>query len=210
MITFTCDRCERKIELDDSYAGSKYECPDCGDFNAVPDVARHGSDRAVAAGYPPDSGPEQPVIHVRPAMFRAHPLAFILHLLALIGGIVGWVWFGPIMSRSPHWLSWLMILIVVGASIGLTIWKIKTLALSLEITTKRSIQRTGLFSKATSEVLHDNIRNIQIRQSFVDRIFRVGAIAISSAGQEGIEIEIDDIPNPNKLREIVDLYRPIG
>lgn len=32
-------------------------------------------DRAVAAGFPPDSGPEQRVLKVRPALFRAYPVS---------------------------------------------------------------------------------------------------------------------------------------
>ena len=85
----------------------------------------------------------------------------------------------------------------------------QVLSAALDITNKRSTEVRGLFSKATSEVLHDNIRNIQIAQSFWQRIWRVGTIGISSAGQDGVEIQVQDIPNPNKIREVIDLYRPI-
>ena len=51
-------------------------------------------DRASAAGYPPDSGPEQRVMLVRPAMLRARPMRFLALLLIVIAGAVGGVWLG--------------------------------------------------------------------------------------------------------------------
>ena len=99
---------------------------------------------------------------------------------------------------------------VVLAGVGvMVVWKIKTLAEGLEITNKRSIARRGLLSKATSEVLHDNIRNIQITQTMWQRVWGVGKMGISSAGQDGLEIDIKNLPRPDKIREMIDLYRPL-
>ena len=59
----------------------------------------------------------------------------------------------------------------------------------------------------TSEVLHDHVRNIEIRQSFLQRITNVGYLGISSSGQDGIEIEIKDLPKPYELKALIDKYR---
>ncbi|TVS08123.1 MAG: hypothetical protein EA423_02300 [Phycisphaerales bacterium] len=167
--------------------------------------------RAAEAGYPPDNGPEQQVLFLRPAMFRARPMMFLLFWLLLLAGGVGSVYFG-LMSRGGQAGQWLWVpsvLVILIAGISLIAWRIRTLGESLRVTNKRTIQRRGLFSKATSEVLHDNIRNITISQSFWERIWRVGTIGIASAGQEGIEIQIASIPAPDKVREVIDLYRPL-
>ncbi len=172
---------------------------------------RPDRDRAAEAGYPPDSGPEQQVLFLRPAMFRARPMMFSLLWLLLLAGGAGSVYFG-VMSRGGqygHWLWVPSVLVILIAVVSLIAWRIRTLGESLRVTNKRSIQRRGLFSKATSEVLHDNIRNITISQSFWERIWRVGTIGIASAGQEGIEIQIASIPSPDKVREVIDLYRPM-
>jgi uncharacterized membrane protein YdbT with pleckstrin-like domain len=100
---------------------------------------------------------------------------------------------------------------VVGVACAgvLAFWKVLTLGEALEITNKRTVERTGIFSKHTTEVRHQDIRNIQVSQSFHERLFKVGRIGISSAGQDGLEIVADDIPRPDELRELIDLYRSI-
>jgi len=37
----------------------------------------------------------------------------------------------------------------------------------------------------------------------------VGSIGISSSGQDGIEIQLGDLKNPNDIRKTIDLYRPL-
>jgi uncharacterized membrane protein YdbT with pleckstrin-like domain len=83
------------------------------------------------------------------------------------------------------------------------------LGAAFEVTTKRTVMHRGFFSRATSEVVHDNIRNIQVDQTFLQRVFGVGRIGISSSGQDGVEIQVNHLREPDKLREIIDLYRPI-
>ena len=222
MISKRCDNCEVLIEVDDDKAGQKVACPDCGDINRIPaaPVASPAvqtppqrpnpvavKDRAQAAGLPPDSGPEQRVAIFRPAMLRARPALFIGFALGTLAGLSMLIYFGLVNSHALGMYSGLVILLAGLASIG--VWKVKTLTESLEITNKRSIARYGLLSKATSEVLHDNIRNIQITQTFVERICGVGEIGISSAGQDGLEIDMKNLRNPDKIREMIDLYRPL-
>lgn len=165
-------------------------------------------DRAEQAGYPPDSGPEELVIKVRPMMLRAKPLRFGAISVMVLAGAGGTIWFGFISSAS-NWIVWPSAVLLVMGLIWLGLWKLQTLSAALEITNKRTIEHRGLLSRATSEVLHDNIRNIQIEQSFWNRVWRVGKIGIASSGQDGIEIQLGDIPSPDNLREIIDLYRPL-
>lgn len=123
---------------------------------------------------------EEILYEANPSMFRNRPISFILcALLCLVG---------------------------VGVVI-LLVWYIQTLGTELQVTNKRTILRKGLLSKYTSEVWHDNVRNVQIRQSFFQRIMDVGWIGISSAGQSGLEIAVAGIPNPEEAKEIIDRYR---
>jgi uncharacterized membrane protein YdbT with pleckstrin-like domain len=52
-----------------------------------------------------------------------------------------------------------------------------------------------------------DVRNVQIYQSFGQRIFGVGSVAISSAGNEGIEIQVSGLPDPDKIKSIIDTHR---
>lgn len=171
-------------------------------------AATRAPDRAEQAGYPPDHGPEQKVLRVRRSWIRARPFAFTLAVVFLIAGLVGVVhfkWF----AQTYQWVLWPALIVAVGSFATLGYWWIMRLASSLEITNKRSIQRTGLLSKSTSEVLHDSIRNVTLDQSVAERIFKVGTLGIASAGQDGIEIQCKDVPDPEKIRKIIDLYRPL-
>ncbi len=215
MISTHCDNCEQLLEINDDLAGTKYPCPHCGDTNRVPakpaasgkTVRQEQIDKAPAAGYPADSGDEVRVMRVRRCWIKSRILRFLL--IALIGaaGIVGLIWVP--MGDKSGWYNALFLPMAVGA-LGLIGWCwISRFTASLEITTKRTIMHHGLFSRSTSEVVHDTIRNVTVDQSFLQRVYKVGKLGIASSGQDGIEIQINHPPKPDKLREIIDLYRPL-
>ena len=219
MIRKACDNCERIIEVEDDLAGQKVACEACGDINRMPEAGAGPPSetsggkpgKPEAMGLPPDSGSEQPALHVRPAMLRAKPLVFLAHVLVLIAGLAGVVW--GLVGEGSGWKGTALAAGAIGAVVvlgSLGIWKIKTLSAALEITNKRTVLRKGLLSKATSEVVHDNIRNVQVTQTFWQRIWKVGTLGLSSSGQDGIEIEIADIPDPEHVRKVIDAYRPLG
>lgn len=233
MLTFICDNCEKALEVDDNQAGLKVKCPYCGDVNIVPGsststpgTSRSGNaasvstgpaandsmpkargDRAAAAGFPPANGPEAFVRQVKSSMFRARPWTTLLMFVLIVGGGVG----GAILAFMPPLLPFAIgcgVAFVVGL-VWIGIWKILALEVRLEITTKRTIERRGLFSKSTTEVMHADIRNFQLSQSFWQRLLNVGTIGISSAANEDVEIVMKDVPKPEEVRKMIDLYRPI-
>jgi uncharacterized membrane protein YdbT with pleckstrin-like domain len=53
----------------------------------------------------------------------------------------------------------------------------------------------------------EDVRNIQVSQSFFQRIFGVGWVGISSSGQSGIEIGVDGIPDPEMVRGLINQGR---
>jgi hypothetical protein len=207
-MVITCDRCEKPIDVPNPVLGQKITCPNCGDVNVIRSLGKTaGTDRAAEAGYPSAIGPEADVMLVRQAMFRARPGRFLTLAIVLIGGAVGAVYFTTGTANIP------LAAACGGAGIlaflCLLIWKIHTLSESLQITTKRTIDKHGLFSKDTSDVLHTDIKNIQIKQSFLDRVWNVGQLALSSSAENEEEIVIKNIPNPEKVRQIIDLYRQL-
>lgn len=218
MIQFKCDKCDMEIEVGDDLAGTKHECLGCGDINRVPssksisdDAGKPGDskevDRAEKAGFPPDFGPEVRVQIVRRCWFRSRAIKFAIVVLIILIGLIGSIW-APVTDKSIFWLL-LFVPMALGGIGLITWWWVDRLGASLEITTKRTIMHRGIFSKSSSEVVHDNIRNIQISQSFLQRVMQVGEIGISSSGQDGIELQINHLKDPDNLRKIIDLYRPL-
>jgi membrane protein YdbS with pleckstrin-like domain/phage FluMu protein Com len=213
MIRLTCDNCSKPIDVEDTMAGQKIKCPACGDVNVIPVAGtKTGTpriDRAAEAGYPPADGPEAPVLTVRRAMFRAKPVRFLALVLGLLAGLAGAVYFMAFAPTSNPALAAVFAVIGVACFLILAVWKFTTIGEVMEISNKRTLEKTGILSKHTNEVMHRDIRNIQIMQTFRERIFNVGKIVISSAAEEDSEIVAVDIPDPKKLRDVIDLYRQV-
>lgn len=127
-----------------------------------------------------DENSEKVLYESHPSMFRNQPVWFVITvLLSLIG--VGLVIFA--------------------------IWFLKCKGTTLTVTEDRTRLRRGLLSKSITEVWHQDIRNVQLDQTFFQRIFDVGSLGISSAGQGGLEIFVSGIPQPDHVKELIDQYR---
>jgi len=218
-VQITCDNCNTTIDVADPTPGQKVACPRCGDVNVLrgagPGTASVGTparrdaapareDRASVAGYPPATGPEVDVLRVRPALFRAHPLLVTGLTLIVVGGAVGAVVAATTALIPVAVAAAVAALVALGV---LVVMKIKCLGEGLVITTKRTIDREGLLRKTTSEVLHIDIRNVQVVKGVWERLWRVGTLSISSAADDVAEVRMRHIPSPDRVRAIIDLYR---
>ncbi|NBT88970.1 MAG: PH domain-containing protein [Flavobacteriaceae bacterium] len=112
-----------------------------------------------------------------PSMFKNHPLFFILCILLI-----------------PYLVGLLL----------LAIWWLQCKSTFLTITSQTVTLRKGLLSKHINEIRHRDIKNIQIHQSLLDRIFRVGRIGLSTAGQSDIEILVSGLPEPYRIKTLLE------
>ena len=123
---------------------------------------------------------EETYYEEHPSMFRNRPVEFVLTcLLCLV--LVGFVMF--------------------------LIWWLKCKGTTLTVTSDRTRLRRGILSKSVTEVWHQDVRNVQLNQTFFQRIFSVGTLGISSAGQSGLEISVSGIPEPERVKALIDQYR---
>jgi len=115
----------------------------------------------------------------------------------------------PAMFRNnPVWFALFLLLSLVGIGLLLLlIWWLRTLSTTLIVTNLKTTLRTGLLSKNTDDVYHKDVRNIQVRQTFLQRILSVGNIGISSAAQADMEIVARGIPNPSHVKDLIETYR---
>ncbi|MGK7874069.1 MAG: PH domain-containing protein [Xenococcaceae cyanobacterium] len=115
----------------------------------------------------------------------------------------------PVMFRNNP-LGFLIAIILITCGLGVLIllfWWLDVAQTTLIVTDRRTILRKGIFSRYINEIFHSDVKNIQLRQTLCQRVFNVGNIGISTAGTSGIEIQVNGIPNPEKVREIIDNYR---
>ncbi len=210
MPAIQCNKCQKSVEFTPAQAGKSLPCPHCGEMNTLPtpDTATtaESSDPAGSKGLPSATGPETPVMTVHQAMFGSKPFSFLILCFAAIAGIGGGIYFA-VVALFPAAIA----ACGVGALCLLTLvfWRMVRHSRRLEITNRRIFDKQGLLSRKVNEIRIQDIRDMQVVQSFPERLLGVGRLSISTAGQSDYEIEITDIPSPNKIREVIDLYRRI-
>ena len=123
---------------------------------------------------------EQTLYESNPSMFRNRPVEFVITAI--------------------------LCLVVVGL-VMMLVWWLKCKGTTLTVTNKRTSLRRGILSKSITEVWHSDVRNVLLEQSFFQRIFGVGMIGVSSAGQSGMEISVSGIPDPDRVKQLIDERR---
>lgn len=207
MITIQCDNCERSFEATAKQAGGKMACPFCGDVNRIPGAAAKPKvARSADVGQTSVTGEEELEV-VRPGMFRAHPFRYGGIIVLFLGGLIG-IMAAVTTEQVGAWAIWPSLALLLGTLIWFTWWWITAhFWVRLVVSNKRTIKHVGIIKRHTTEVLHDHVRSVDIRQTFLERLLDVGTIGIDSAGQDGIEIEVNDIPHPYEIKKTIDKYR---
>ena len=218
---FKCPHCGAQNSVPLEEIGAAAACSDCGlPFMANAPAAnllqREGDQWVVARGSASVKeknqalhNDEQSLLSINPATFREHPIQTPLFTLFIIAGITMAVYFGTGENTSAGTIA----LAVVGAVLAFICIAVFTLRFvgsrfeSLTITNQRSIWARGIINRQTSEVQHDDIRNIQVSQTLLERLVGAGTIAISSAGQGDMEIVIKGIAHPRTIVETVRTYQ---
>lgn len=212
-LVYECPHCGSKVEVDESQLDEIIECPntDCGQpFEATAprgrlvrqseaDVLRGDVLQARGA-----ADVEKDLLVRHPAMFRNAPLQYLAYLVLIVGGgVAGWL----AAAASMPVVAFLGAFAAIAGLVGLLAWWIQTMFRSLTVTNKRTIYRQGIISRRTNEVQHDDVRNIQVDQNFLQRLFNVGRIAVSSSGQDDLEIDVRGIPDPDGVAETIRHYQ---
>jgi uncharacterized membrane protein YdbT with pleckstrin-like domain len=118
----------------------------------------------------------QVIYEAHPAMFRAHPFWFIF-----------------------------CVLLIAAFGLGILIllyWYIKTRATALTVTDHEIMYERGILSKDRTAVSLKHVRAVHVTQGFVNRLFGVGTVQISTAGDEP-EFTVADLPDPHVIREAI-------
>lgn len=208
-LVYRCPFCSANVDVPEDHLTGPVICPNpgCGrPFELeMPKAQLVGShDEGQPAEITPSeevrSGDEQTIRSIHPAMFRKHPLRFLTFSGLVVLGVAGLIAGGANFTQLPSQVG--IVALVAGAG-ALAWWWLQTQFVTLTVTDKRSILQTGLIARRTSEVRHDDVRNLQIDQTLMERLLGVGDLAISSAGQADLEIFVKGVPQPNLIAELI-------
>lgn len=143
---------------------------------------------------------EKDICTVSPSLFRNNPIQFTLWSLFIIVGIVLFVF-----VEIGFW-QLIGITLAIFGGFSLFVWWLKEYNTTLTITNRRSVYRKGIFSKQNIEIFHRNVRNIETTQSFFERIFDVGSLSIASSGQDGYDIIVKGIRDPEGIKQKINQF----
>ena len=108
-----------------------------------------------------------------------------------------------LLKARPSWWNFFWYLVFSWLIIPLIIALWKRAGIVLYVYESRVVLERGVISKHTTQVLISDIRSIDIKQGFMQRILRVGDILIGSAGMSGYEIETRGLPNPKGISDLI-------
>ncbi len=229
---YECPHCHESLEINGTVMGQKVDCPKCAHpFVAEPPRARptdrrprnktktsgktlenarherereHSSDQRGDIVAPADDEEVVRVIH--PTVFRRHLFGTMVCTVLAIGG-VALILMGlagmPLLEfvGLPLIITGAVLLLIGGFFI--LKWHIISRVTSLTLTSERIIYTSGLLHRKTNEMRHDDVLNMRMEQNLIERILHFGDMALSSAGQDDMEIVIHDIPRPKEVAEFI-------
>ncbi len=90
---------------------------------------------------------------------------------------------------------WLIIPLIIA------IWK--HAALIIRVYEDRVVIETGVLSKHVKEIFITDIRTIDIKQTFIQRVVNIGDIMLATAGTSSYEIIACGLPNPMDIKKMI-------
>lgn len=181
------------------------KCPDCGrDVSTAattcPQCGRPMTAVAAPQQQPAPSGKEETLWHGTPSpllvlgkIIRAVLVAVILPLLYYLGRDF----------LAQYWqIAWAVIAIAILwqiVEVFIALWRLR--ATIYTITTQRVIVETGITTKNVQDIDLRYIDDTQFRQSFIQRMLRIGTVEIISKDVPSHTLR--GIPDPRGVRELI-------
>ncbi|QDT63853.1 PH domain-containing protein [Calycomorphotria hydatis] len=203
-VTYECPSCGASIDIAVQYVGEEVDCPNCSlPFEAEaptahPKFTSETQRRPSAFTISRPTDDETVVRNLHPSMFRNYPLVFVGVTFALVAGLASLTL--GLMGGSIIGLIGSCIITSVSAGY-FVYWYIWVMATTLTVTNKRTTLEYGIISRRSSEVQHDDVRNLQVNQNIWQRLVGVGDLAISSSGQDDLEIQVRGIAYPDDVAD---------
>ncbi|QDS86331.1 Bacterial membrane flanked domain protein [Rosistilla ulvae] len=221
VLSAQCPYCQNKVDSTIEHLDGPVVCPNCDKpfeieiptavVTSVQEVGRESVNADRMAAEPS----ERTLAKVHPVVFRARPLAslilgalFLVSLVVLIASlagasIAGYAFDENAMLGPASLVTWGcgIVLLVIAGVVGF--WMLVSRFTTLTVTDDRTIYQEGIISRATSEVQHNDVRNIQLDQTFMQRLLNIGGVGISSSGQDDLEVVARGLPHPERIIRLI-------
>ena len=134
----------------------------------------------------------------RPA-WRTQWLSLGVEFILLIGLL--WIFWAVIVNDPTAWQQWLYLLaLLCGISLAVPIlyrhyaWRYSVAGDNIE-------SRYGIISRQVHSVRIQDLRNVNVNQSILQRLIGIGDVEFSSAGGGGVEVVFFAVTRPVELKD---------
>jgi len=103
----------------------------------------------------------------------------------------------------PSWWRYFWYLLFFWLLVPWLIAWIKRSSVVLRVYPGRMTLERGIFSKCYRELFVRDIRSIDIDQSFLARLVNIGDLTISTAATADATEQVEGVPNPQRIRDLV-------
>ena len=188
-----CDNCGRAIgRLEQAYLWQDHVvCEACLGRLSSAGAAAEGS------GAPADVSAADAVKDAEVVLWSASPSVlpylprYALVGLAFLGNlIVAAVWWPFLLG------AWVCLVLVAD-------WELRRRATRYTITRRRVIRRTGYLRRVQQEVHTRDVREVQLHQGPIERLFGVGTVEVATAATAERELLIARVPKAQKVMEVL-------
>ena len=131
-----------------------------------------------------------------PKMARKRPFSFVLSIIFNVCCLVAAIRLDQQNYQIASLVFWLVSIIFF------LLWYLHIKSTKVTVTNYNISLEQGLLRKNRKQVDIDKVRNVEVDQSFIHRIFGVGYIKVYTAGDQP-EFEVGGLPNPNKIWALV-------
>ncbi len=221
VLTTECPYCKLEVDSTIEHLGGPVVCPKCNkpfemEMPTAVVTSVHEVDDKTARENEMVAEPEsRKLVQVHPVVFRARPIAalflgalFLLAVSAMTAAaaemkVAGYSLDQTVRLGPASLLTWICAITMLAVAGTFGYWVLRSRFTTLTVTDDRTVYQVGLVSRKTSEVQHDDVRNIQLDQSFLQRILKVGGIGISSSGQDDLEVVATGLPQPARIIALI-------
>jgi uncharacterized membrane protein YdbT with pleckstrin-like domain len=108
-----------------------------------------------------------------------------------------------ILQVQPSWWNffWHLVFFFLIVPLIIALWQ--RASLKIKVYSDRIVFEKGVLSKDVKEIFCADVRTIDVRQSFWQRIIGIGDIALATSGTSGYEEEAHGIPDPMGLKDVI-------
>jgi len=168
-------------------------------------IEEHPPPAPAPVAAPAGAEEEKGILMTRLAMFRRYPWRCLAYSLAIIVGVVLGLYY---LIIGWHFLTLVFIAIAGCAGFRLFSWWLRMEHISFTITNKRCVLESGVLKKEITEIPINEIADIQVHQTWLQRGLNVGDVILMSQKGELHRLIIMAIPYPQQVAAQIRALHP--